>query len=254
MDYIHRTAYGAEIYFVANRTKHAENLVCTFRVNDKAPEIWDAVSGGHHFAAGYAEADGRTTLPLEFNPCGSCFVIFREPSAQHTATASGNSLQLEPRGEISGPWTVKFDPKWGGPESAQFDQLASWATRPEPGIKYYSGTATYLKTFDLPANSEKSGHRLWLDLGNLRELAEVHLNGKNLGVLWSPPFRVDITDAAKPSGNELEIQIVNFWPNRIIGDQFEPPEKRLTQTNIRKLTKSTALIESGLLGPVRVLA
>ena len=95
---------------------------------------------------------------------------------------------------------------------------------------------------------------LWLDLGNVRELAEVRLNGRSLGVLWAPPWRVEITGAAKPGTNTLEIEVVNFWPNRIIGDQFLAPEKRFTRTNIRKLTRDTPLMESGLLGPVRVLA
>jgi hypothetical protein len=88
----------------------------------------------------------------------------------------------------------------------------------------------------------------------VRELAEVRLNGKNLGVVWAPPFRVDITDAVKPTGNTLEVQVVNFWPNRIIGDQLLPREKRFTRTNIRKLTKDTPLMDSGLFGPVRILS
>jgi hypothetical protein len=92
-----------------------------------------------------------------------------------------------------------------------------------------------------------------LDLGEVKELAEVRLNGKNLGILWARPFRVDVTDAIKPVNNELEIEVVNFWPNRIIGDESKPPEKRLTRTNIRKLTKETPLMPSGLLGPVRLL-
>src|SRR5208282_4671628 len=163
-----------------SRSNRTENLQCTFRVADKAPEIWDAVSGEHHFASAYTQVDGRTTMPLEFDPCGSCFVIFRQPAAQHPATAASNSSKFVERGEISGPWIVTFDPKWGGPESAKFDQLVSWTTRSEPGIKYYSGTAVYHRTFDLPAPlvTARVNSRIFLDLGMLRELAEVHLNGK----------------------------------------------------------------------------
>jgi hypothetical protein len=253
LDYIHRTTDGAEIYFVANRSNRLEEARCTFRVAGKAPEIWDAVSGERRVAAAYEEKDGRTTLPLEFSPCGSWFVVFHEPANKHPVTASGNGLKFEPRAELSGPWTVKFDPKWGGPESAQFDELVSWTKRAEPGIKYYSGTATYEQRFDLPGDAMQPGRKLWLDLGNLRELAEVRLNGKSLGIVWAPPFRVEIAGAVKASGNALEIEVVNFWPNRIIGDQFQPPESRLTRTNIRKLTRDTALMESGLFGPVRLL-
>jgi hypothetical protein len=259
IDYIHRTDDAAEIYFVANRANRPEDVRCTFRVTGKAPEIWDAVSGDRRFAAAYEAADGRTTIPLEFAPCGSVFVIFREPAARHPATAQSNSLKFAPGVEVRGPWTVKFDPKWGGPASVQFDRLVSWTARTEPGIKYYSGTASYETSFELPAalaapgRSARSGDRrrsVWLDLGSVRELAEVRLNGKNLGVVWAPPFRVDITDARKPGPNTLAIEVVNFWPNRIIADQLLPPEKRLTKTNVRKLTKETSLMESGLLGPV----
>jgi hypothetical protein len=253
-DYIHRTANGAEIYFVANRSTNFVSMNCVFRVAGKAPEIWDAVSGEHKFAAAYEEKDGRTIVPLEFSPCGSFFVIFREPSAEHPATATGNSLKFSPLEEINGAWTVHFDPKWGGPESAQFDQLVSWTARSEPGIKFYSGTATYEKTFDWDNSKFKiQNSKLFLDLGDVHELAEISLNGKNLGIAWSPPFRADISGAVKSGENKLEIQVVNFWPNRIIGDASLPPEKRFTQTNIRKLTSNTPLEESGLIGPVRLL-
>jgi hypothetical protein len=145
---------------------------------------------------------------------------------------------------------VRFDPNWGGPGIVQFPQLVSWTQRPEEGIKFYSGTAVYQTSFDLPESLRGPGQRVALDLGNVRELAEVRLNGKSLGVLWAMPFRVEVTDALKPTGNRLEIEVVNFWPNRVIGDQSLPPEKRFTRTNIQKLTKETPLIESGLLGPV----
>jgi beta-galactosidase/beta-glucuronidase len=183
------------------------------------------------------------------------FVIFRNPSAAPATVAGrGNFPTFSAPHEITGAWTVQFDPKWGGPASAVFDKLVSWTQRPEAGIKYFSGTATYRKTFDLPEALRGSGQHLTLDLGDVKNLAEVRLNGKNLGVFWALPFRVDVTDAIKPTGNSLEIEVVNFWPNRIIGDQSLPPEKRLTRTNIRKLTKNTLLMESGLLGPVSVLA
>ena len=149
---------------------------------------------------------------------------------------------------------MRFDPKWGGPESAAFDQLVSWTERPEPGIKYFSGTAVYRKSFDLPEALRKAGERVALDLGEVKELAEVRLNGKDLGILWARPFRVDITASVRPENNQLEVEVVNFWPNRIIGDQFLPADKRFTRTNIRKLTRETPLMPSGLLGPVSLMA
>jgi hypothetical protein len=251
IDFIHRTAGGAEIYFVANRSTNAAALTCAFRVPGKAPELWDAVNGEHHFAPAYEEKEGRAILPLELAPCGSSFVIFREPAATHPATAKSNAASFLPLAELAGPWTVSFDPKWGGPQSAQFASLGSWTTRAEPGIKFYSGTAIYRKTFD--AGADTKGKSVWLDLGAVRELAEVKVNGQSCGVTWSPPFRVDISRALKPGSNQLEIEVVNFWPNRIIGDASLPVASRLTHTNIRKLTANTLLITSGLLGPVKLL-
>ena len=254
IDYLHRTAEGAEIYFVASYSNRWEQVRCTFRVAGKAPEIWDAVTGRHRFATAYEERGGRTTMPLEFSPCGSRVIVFREPSEKHIASATSNSLELKTRAEVTGPWTVRFDPNWGGPESAQFKNLVSWTTRPEPGVKYYSGTAVYVRIFDLPAGLPQPGQKLWLDLGELRDLAEVRLNGKNLGTVWAPPFRVEISEAVKTSGNLLEIEVVNSWPNRIIGDARLPPAQRRTRTNIRRLTADTSLMPSGLFGPVRILA
>jgi hypothetical protein len=255
MDYIHRTAGGADIYFVANRSNCWREAACTFRVAGKAPELWDSVSGVLRPAVAWSENGDRITLPLQFAPFGSMFVVFRNPSAAPATVAGrGNFPTFSAPHEITGAWTVQFDPKWGGPASAVFDELVSWTQRPEAGIKYFSGTAIYRKTFDLPEALRGASQHLTLDLGDVKNLAEVRLNGKNLGIFWALPFRVDVTDAIKATGNSLEIEVVNFWPNRIIGDQSLPPEKRLTRTNIRKLTKNTLLMESGLLGPVSVLA
>ena len=253
IDYLHRSSRDEEIYFVANRSPAAARMTCTFRVAGKAPEIWDAVTGQHRFAAAYREFDGRVQIPLDFAPCGSWFVVFRESASSHPASAQANQPVFEPRADLDGAWTVKFNPEWGGPSSTRFDRLASWTENPDPGIKYYSGTAIYVKTFDLSGAPIQARARVWLDLGEVRELAQIRLNGEDLGIVWTPPYRVDITDAVKPVGNALEVEVVNFWPNRIIGDQSLPLEQRFTRTNIRKLTKDTTLMESGLLGPVRLL-
>jgi hypothetical protein len=144
----------------------------------------------------------------------------------------------------------------GGPTQAEFPELISWTQRPEEGIKYYSGTATYRKTFDLSdaAGTGPKSKELFLDLGNVKEVAEVRLNGKKLGILWCNPWRVDITKVVKPTGNVLEVDVVNLWANRVIGDLNKPKEERLTKTHdafrFDMLTKTTTPIDSGLLGPV----
>jgi len=251
LNYLHRRVGDADIYFVCNSSNNYVKASCTFRVAGRRPELWDPGSGRLRPAVAWSPVCRRMVVPLEFTPYGSIFVVFRKPvSIRVSGEAKGNFPTFTPLDELDGPWTVQFDPAWGGPASCEFDSLVSWTQRPEEGIKFYAGTATYRKTFDLPPSSRRKGDRVWLDLGNVKELAEVRLNGKSLGVLWAFPFRVDVTDALKSKGNKLEVDVVNFWPNRIIGDQSLPPEKRFTRTNIRKLMRETPLMESGLLGPV----
>jgi hypothetical protein len=263
LDYIHRRVDATELYFVANRSNRLETVTCAFRVTGKQPELWDPVTGQIRHLVSWTCHEGRTTLPLEFPPFGSLFIVFRHlAQTPSPAIEKPNFPQFQPLHELEGPWTVAFDPVWGGPAAVVFAQLTNWATHSETGIKYYSGTATYRKSFDLPKGTPSpqrnpqaatSQTKVYLDLGSVKELAEVRLNGRNLGVLWSQPFRVEITGLLKPDGNQLEIDVVNFWPNRIIGDQMLPSSQRRTRTNIRKLTRDTPLMDSGLLGPVRLL-
>ena len=252
IDFIHRTDGEAEIYFVANRNDRWERVDCTFRVGGKLPELWDPIQGTVRDGAAYRTAEGRTTLPLEFAPHGSIFVVFRKPTA--LAQAEGrNFLEFKSQEEIMGPWTVEFDPKWGGPNSVVFEKLEDWSKRAEDGIKFFSGTATYRKHFDLPDPLQKGSRRIYLDLGNVKNLAEVRLNGASLGVVWTTPFRLDITQAVKLQDNQLEISVTNLWWNRLVGDAGLPEDKRVARTHIR-LDKTAPLLESGLLGPVRLAA
>lgn len=188
-------------------------------------------------------------MPLEFAPRQSWFVVFRE-RASAPATRRHNFPVLATVAELGGAWTVRFDPKWGGPELVSFERLEDWTQRPEPGIRYYSGKATYTRTFDLPEAAHGSGKGLYLDLGKVKNVAEVRLNGRDLGVIWTAPWQVEITKAVRAAGNLLEIDVVNLWPNRLIGDAALPPDKRLTVTNAKKFKPGSPLLESGLLGPV----
>ena len=257
IDFIHRSTGDAEIYFVANRNDRQEVLDCTFRVSGKQPELWDPVTGEIRIARAFKQSGGRTSLPLEFAPYGSLFIVFRTPiPATLYGVASKNSPTLSTKMPITGPWTVRFDPKWGGPETAEFKVLESWTARPEEGIKYYSGTGTYIKTFRYSADSLKPGQRVLLDLGEVKDIAEVRLNGRQLGVAWTKPFRVDMTNALKTGENKLQIAVTNQWPNRLIGDGKLPPGKRFTNTNVLDYYQPKRgghqLLRSGLLGPVTI--
>ncbi|MCX7005781.1 MAG: glycoside hydrolase, partial [Kiritimatiellaeota bacterium] len=214
----------------------------------KQPELWDPVTGTIRDAAAFRQENGRTTVPLEFNPRESVFVVFRRPVTGN-GTAASNYPTIRPVTAITGPWEVAYDPRWGGPARVTFDTLTDWTKRPEDGIRYYSGTAVYRKNFTLTAVSGK----LWLDRGEVHEIATVKLNGVDLGVVWTKPARVDISRTARAGANDLEITVVNLWPNRMIGDASLPEAKRLTETNLHKFSDATPLYPSGLLGPVEVL-
>ena len=239
---------------MASRWENPESVTCSFRVSGKQPELWNPVTGERRNATAFRQENGRTLVPLEFDPCGSTFVIFRRAiGTEVNGTTASNYPTLKPQLELAGGWEVSFDPKWGGPAKIRFDELPDWTQHTEDGIKFYSGTAIYRKTFTLPTDSDKS-RDLFLDLGEVREVAEVRVNGNDLGVVWTRPARVNIARAVKAGANELEVTVVNLWPNRLIGDASLPAEKRFTETNMRKFTSKSPLLPSGLLGPVRILA
>ncbi|MDB6066797.1 MAG: putative glycosylhydrolase [Pedosphaera sp.] len=404
--YVHRIAAGADIYFVSNQRRQFDSAECTFRVSGKTPEFWHPDTGMIESAPVWSAQNGRTTVPLNLDPAGSVFVIFRhgadradhvvavnstiaaesiaspkleiqqavyaaidgtgeinvtakiselardgqlvvpvnndvldhDPAASHekelrvdytldgkpghatvhendtltlsaTATtgqsphwetsvakdgspvikvwsngqvelrtAAGTVLHAAASNvpapqEITGPWNLNFPPNWGAPPSVTLENLISWINHTNDGVRYFSGTATYEKDVEIGAERLNGGRELWLDLGELKNFAEVSLNGQNLGVLWKPPFRVNVTAAAKPGMNKLVVKVTNLWPNRLIGDEQLPPDcewdgrqlkawpqwlldgkpspsGRLTFTTWHHWTKDAPLLDSGLLGPV----
>ena len=281
IDFIHRATSDAEIYFLANRNARPEKISATFRVSGRQTALWDPVTGEQRDLPEFDQKDGRTKVPLEFEPNGSVFVVFRKGNHKSEVRSRNNDVRnfpiLKPVQEITGPWKVQFDPNWFYPTDGlsgdqargllSFDKLEDWAKRPETAVQHFSGTATYRNVFDLspevsrisfptsdlrPLVSDFSS-RLFLDLGTVKETARVRLNGKDLGVVWCYPWRVDITGALKPGVNELEIDVINLWPNRLSGDSKLPVEQRRTRTNI-SVDPAQPLLSSGLLGPVRLIA
>jgi hypothetical protein len=267
--YMHRTLPSADIYFVSNRSARPVEASCEFRVAGKRPELWHPVTGEMYALPEYTEAGGLTTIPLKFDVHEGYFIVFsgkaRKPSLPANFPESAQIATLD------APWTVSFDPKWGGPQSVVFDELHDWTTDSIPGIRYYSGTAFYRQTFDMPETPK--GAALYLDLGKVQNMARVRLNGKNLGTVWTSPWRVDISGVVKSSGNRLEIEVVNLWPNRLIGDEqlpYDGPEHgrwpdwllegkprtsgRYTFASWGHYNKNSRLFESGLLGPVTIRA
>jgi len=249
--WIHRRTGDADIYFVANQNPRPEDVETRFRVDGKSAEFWYPDTGRIEPAA-YTIANGRTLVPLHLDPNGSVFVVFRQKASQPSRTEP-HPMTTELT-TLEGPWKVSFPRNWGAPPQIELDQLISWTTHPDDGVKYFSGTATYSKDIQIPAGWLRAGSKLLLDLGTVKEIAEVSLNGKVLrDILWKPPFQVEVTDALHPGANRLEVKITNLWPNRMIGDAQPGVTKRYTFSDINRFESSSPLLDSGLLGPVRLL-
>jgi len=249
--FVHRKLAGGDIYWVNNRQARVETLDATFRVTGKAPEIWHPDTSVVE-PASYRTANGRTTVPLRLEPNDAVFVVFRKP-----ATAPERKIKTPVEtmlATMSGPWEVAFQPDRGAPEKITMDALHSWHTDADTGVKYFSGTAAYTKTIEAPASWFKSGAKLWLDLGDVKNLAEVTVNGKPLGIAWKAPFRVNLTGALKPGANTLLVRVTNLWVNRVIGDMQPGVTKKYTYTARQLHQPDSPLYPSGLLGPVQVLS
>jgi hypothetical protein len=248
--YAHRRLPGVDYYFLSNQAGQARKENCAFRLAGRQPELWDPLTGETRKLPRFCEQEGRTVVPLEFGAGQSFFIMFQHAAAKPSAMKPQQNFEaLKTLAELAGPWEVSFDPQWGGPpEPVRFDALTDWTGRPEEGIKYYSGKARYRRTFELPARDQR--RRIYLDLGKVKDLAEVRLNGRSLGVAWCEPWRIEITEAVRAGSNELEIIVVNEWVNRLIGDSAQPLEKRFTWTTWNPYKPNSTLLESGLLGPV----
>ena len=300
LDYVHRRTAKEDIYFVSNSSNGWVDVECTFRVSGRRPELWMPETGAIARCPVYEGVAAGTKVPLRLPPCGSLFVVFREPAdAGHLvaipefvgdavpATAfPANNVELIASGEgkldwlawrggpymlqgtdgtrrqamvepipapreLAGPWEVRFAKNRGAPESKVFENLHSWINDPEDGVKYFSGTAAYHRQFDVPAEWLKGGDRVFLDLGSVRNVAEITLNGRKLGICWTPPWRLDVTGVLRPGANTLVVEVTNLWVNRMIGDGMLPPEKRICRCSLPPMKGQP--LDSGLLGPVRLL-
>jgi len=248
--FVHRRLADGDLYYVDNRQDRNEDLDATFRISGKEPELWHADTGVME-PASFRIADGRTTVPLRLEPWATVFVVFRKPAqiSSRTLPKTADSTIAT----VEGPWDLSFQPDRGAPAKITLDKLASWSDNPDEGVKYFSGTGTYTKTLQAPSDWFKRGIRLAIDLGDVKNVAEVSVNGKRLGIVWKTPYRVDVTDVLKPGTNAVEIKVTNPWVNRIIGDRQPNAPKTYTLTSPKYYRADSKLVPSGLLGPVQIV-
>lgn len=266
--YTHRTGAGWDIYFISNKTDHAVHTVVQFRSVVGSPELWNAVTGTTKKITSFKQNVGSTSMAVQLGPFESAFIVFAKENKWSSGNLAGRT-QVKTLQTLTGSWEVNFDPKWGGPSRITFNELKDWTKHKNDGIKYYSGKAVYHKKFDFAAVSKGD---LYLDLGNVKNMARVTLNGKDLGIIWTAPWRVDISKVVRTGTNDLKIEVINLWPNRLIGDEKKPydgivdgkwPEwllkgkprtsGRYTFTSTQQYKEDSPLLPSGLIGPVKII-
>ncbi len=247
--FVHRKLADGDVYFLDNRSDRAEAVDATFRVTGRVPELWYAETGETK-PASYKMVNGRTTVPLQFEPWGTVFVVFRKSTNETSRTLP--KMQEADITTIDGPWNVSFQADRGAPPSITLQSLSSWSDNSDKGVKYFSGTGTYTKSVQASADWFKKGAELWIDLGDVKNLAEVTVNGKSLGVVWHVPYRINVTKDLKPGANQISIKVTNAWVNRLIGDQQPDATTKYTFADVKPYKADSPLLPSGLLGPVRI--
>jgi hypothetical protein len=256
-DWIHYRIGKNDIYFLAELEGKARDVIASFRVAGRVPELWNPVDGSIREATRFTFADGRTRLPITLGAYDSHFVVFRKATTENSRDSAPNASVWTEVQQIPAPWQVTFNPKFGGPEEpVAFAELIDWLDHPDAAIRDYSGKAIYRTKLEL--SEEQARQPLALELGVLRgvSIARVKLNGKDLGVTWRPPYRLALGEAAKAGANTLEITVINSWRNRVTADEKLPEAERFTRTNVGVQHQGRFKWHpepSGLIGPVRLV-
>ncbi len=248
--FVHRRVADGDLYFLDNRSDQDATVNASFRVTGKMPELWYAETG-KTMPASFTMADGRTTVPLHMEPWGTVFVVFRKGTKETSHTLPKTSENEVAK--LDGPWTVAFQAGRGAPATATFDKLISWADSTDKGVKYFAGTGTYTKTVQASGDWFKKGSTLWLDLGDVKNIAVVTVNGKEVGTVWHTPYRVDVSSALKAGDNKVEVKVINPWVNRLIGDLQPDATTKYTFSAWKAYKADSPLVPSGLIGPVAVV-
>jgi hypothetical protein len=247
----HRKSETEESYFISNQKEEKRQFDASFRVAGKRPEWYNPVTDKTTALANWKTENGRTIIPLTLDANESGFVVFKNKTEDIIAKGKQNSPEFETVQTLDESWQLQFDPAFHGPEKpVKINTLFDWSTSANESIKYYSGTATYQKELIWKG---KTKDKIWLDLGTIANIAEVSINGKNCGTLWTFPYKVDVSDALQKGKNTIVIKITNTWANRLIGDQKLPKEQKLTWTTAPFRLEGEPLLKAGLLGPVTIV-
>lgn len=251
--YAHMKSGSRDIYFIANQQDEPREFTALFRdAAGRQPELWDAAKGTHRKLEAFGQLNGYTSVPVRLAPMESTFIVFETPaSAAGAASVAANYPEMEELMTISTPWKVTLTPMVGKGKTMTMAKLHDLTLDPDYDVRHFSGTIGYKTSFKLPA--VPAGKRIVLDLGNVREMAKVKVNGKDAGGVWTAPYTIDVTDLLKKGKNEIEVEVVTTWVNRLIADSQLSDDERETWLYYRTHNKKTPLHSSGLLEDVKML-
>jgi len=248
--FIHLTTQEGDIYFVSNQSDTPLSFDANFRAKDMQPELWNPLTSEVRYLTEFKKLTESVSVPMTLAPNESSFVIFREKA---TKEGTGqNYPEATNVASIDTPWTIEFEENRGGPERPIVtDKLFDWMESDNPEIKYFSGNAVYKTTFTIDKLPESP---VYIDLGKVMVMAKVRVNGQDAGGVWTAPYQVGVTNLLKEGTNELEVEVVNCWRNRLVGELFLPEKERFTFHTAANINEKTPLQSSGLIGPVQVIS
>jgi hypothetical protein len=265
IDHIHRRTENEDLYFVSNSSQEKQEITCIFRVKkNMVPELWDAETGLIQREVDYKKVDNGISIDFVMDPLASRFVVFRKNSTgknneglsydlQFGFTKDTGSETLPESIDITTGWKVRFDNEMGAPESYHFDKLTSWTDIDVEGIQYYSGKATYNREFIVPGDGLPEETKAFVVFEDIQEMARVYMNGKDCGIVWLPPYKVEITPYLISGTNTMTIEVINTWNNRIVGDMRNPDQEPYTKTNAKsRFSSESKLLKSGLVGEAEI--
>lgn len=248
--FIHLTTPEGEIYFVSNQSNETISFDANFRIKGKQPELWNPLTSEVRILPEQKQLTGATSIPMVMSPFESSFVIFRHPIQE--VKTNKNYPDAVCVASVKGPWTIEFEENRGGPkEPVVTDVLFDWMESENPQIKYFSGNAVYKTSFEINRIPETP---VYIDLGKVMVMAKIRVNGVDAGGVWTTPYQINITDYLKEGVNELEIEVVNCWRNRMIGELSMPQSERFTYHSAANIKADSEMQSSGLLGPVQVIS
>lgn len=251
MRFVHRTLGNeGDIYWISNPAPEAITVEASLRVTGRCPMLYNP-ENGEISPVSYHMSPERTLVELNLAPNDAIFIVF----TQKTDTVSFELPKTTRTTLVSQfpTWDIAFQAGRGAPATIQTDTLRSYTESADPGIRYFSGTAAYTNTFTLGKAQLKNCKRILLELDDVKNLAEVYVNGQKITTLWKRPFTADITRAVKAGKNRLEVRVTNLWPNRLIGDEQPDVTKRITYVQMPFYQVNAPLLPSGLLGPVSIV-